>query len=163
MTLSKRSLVAGAFALALGMAGAALSAPDARGFLRLGPDEVDWKPMAGESGRLGMQQVVIYGDPTKAGLYIVRNKFPARVMSTPHSHSDDRIGIVLKGTWWTGTGAVLDRPATVPVGVGGTMIHPKGEMHYDGARNEEVIVQIVGFGPTMKTPAVAGSSDFAKE
>jgi hypothetical protein len=160
---TKTALAAvGGLLLAVGIAGAALTAP-APGFLRMTPEEANWNLMAGEAGRLGMQQAIIYGDPTKPGLYIVRNRFPAGVMSTPHAHSDDRIGIVLKGTWWTGTSATMDRPRTVPVRAGGTMIHPKGEMHYDGARDEEVIVQIVGFGPTVKTPAVAGSPDFAKE
>jgi len=157
----KASLVAATFAVAAGAAGAAYTAAGPE-FHRITPDGVDWKLMAGEAGRVGMQQVVIYGDPTKPGLYIVRNKFPKGVMSTPHIHSDDRIGIVLQGTWWTGTGSTMDRPHTVPVSVGGTMLHPKGEVHYDGARDEDVIVQIVGFGPTVKTPAGPGP-DFAKE
>lgn len=159
----KAGLIAAVVAIVGSAAGAAYTAAVEPDFRRITPDGVDWKPIAGEPGKLGMQQVVIYGDPSKPGLYIVRNKFPAGVMSTPHSHSDDRIGIVLRGTWWTGTGATMDRPHTVPVSIGGTMIHPKGELHYDGARDEEVIVQIVGYGPTVKTPAVPGSPDFAKE
>lgn len=147
-----------AVVIGLAAAGAALSADT--GFSRSTPDEAKWTTLPGGTG---IQQAIVYGDPTKEGLYIVRNRFPPGVMSTPHAHSDDRIGVVLKGTWWTGVGPTMDRAHTIPVRVGGTMIHPKGEMHYDGARDEEVIVQIVGFGPTKKTPAVAGSPDFAKE
>lgn len=162
MRLSPRALPAfAAFALTVATAGAAYTATS--GFVRTTPDGVQWVTMAGEAGRVGMKQAVIYGDPTKPGLYIVRNKFPPGVMSTPHSHSDDRIGIVLKGTWWTGTDRAMDPAKTVPVAVGGTMIHPKGEVHYDGARDEEVIVQIVGFGPTVKTPVTPGGPDFVKD
>ena len=150
-----------AFGAAMVAAGAAYTATS--DFRRITPDGVQWVTMAGEAGRVGMQQAIIYGDPTKPGLYIVRNKFPPGVMSTPHAHSDDRIGIVLKGTWWTGTGPTMDVPHTVAVGTGGTMIHPKGEVHYDGARDEEVIVQIVGFGPTAKTPVTPGGPDFVKQ
>lgn len=150
------AIAAAAFVIGIAAAGATSSAD----FLRSTPEEAKWVTLPGGAG---VQQAVVYGDPTKEGLYIVRNRFPPGVMSTPHFHSDDRIGIVLKGVWWTGVGGTMDRPHTVPVRAGGTMLHPKGELHYDGARDEEVIVQIVGFGPTKKTPAVAGSPDFAKE
>ena len=36
---------------------------------------------------------------------------------------------------------------TVPVKTGGYMKHPKDGVHYDGAKDEEVIVQIIGMGP----------------
>ena len=31
------------------------------------------------------------------------------------------------------------------------MKHPAGETHFDGAKNEEVILQIVGIGPSSTT------------
>lgn len=159
MAISRfRPVAIAAFVVGVAAAGMAYTAPADP--LRSAPDEARWVDLPGGTG---IQQAVIYGDPTREGLYVVRNRFPPGVMSTPHSHSDDRIGVVLKGTWWTGTGPTMDRPHTVPVRAGGTMLHPKGEVHYDGARDEEVIVQIVGFGPTRKTPAAPGAPDFAKE
>jgi len=32
------------------------------------------------------------------------------------------------------------------------MMHPKGEAHYDGAKDAEVIVEIKGFGPAPTVP-----------
>ena len=40
---------------------------------------------------------------------------------------------------------------TVPIRTGGFMLHPKGLHHYDGAKDEEVIVQIIGMGPVTTT------------
>ena len=34
-----------------------------------------------------------------------------------------------------------------PIGTGGFMFHPAGLYHYDGAKGEETIVQIMGMGP----------------
>ena len=38
-----------------------------------------------------------------------------------------------------------------PIKPGGFMFHPAGYHHYDGARDEEVIVQIIGMGPVQTT------------
>ena len=90
---------------------------------------------------------VIAGDPSKEGVYVVRVKFPPGLMSRPHYHPDDRYAIVIKGTWWTGTGDTFDPKSTLPVKAGGFMKHPAGGHHYDGAKDEEVILQLIGYGP----------------
>jgi quercetin dioxygenase-like cupin family protein len=161
-TWTKFALAAGFTAL-LGCVPVALSQPDARGFVRLSPDEVKWVAYPGLGGELGMQQAVLYGDPAKPGVYIVRVRFPKGVMGRPHSHPDDRMAVVLKGTWWTGTSETWDPSKTTPVGVGGYMMHPKGQVHFDGAKDEEVIVQVVGFGPSGKKSAHPNEPDFTKQ
>lgn len=165
--MSKGRLWAGlagavAFSVALGAATVGVTETDARGFVRLAPDEVTWVDYPGEAGKLGMKQAYLYGHPSKPGLYVIRLRFPPGVMSRPHSHPDDRIAVVLKGTWWTGVGDKFDPASTKPVGVGGYMMHPKGEMHYDGAKDEEVILQMIGIGPSGKTLARPGP-DFSKQ
>jgi hypothetical protein len=35
----------------------------------------------------------------------------------------------------------------IPIKAGGFMFHPAGLHHYDGAKDEETIVQIMGMGP----------------
>ena len=42
------------------------------------------------------------------------------------------------------------------------MLHPHGEVHYDGARDEEALIQIVGVGPSRLINANPGTPDFAK-
>ncbi|MDB5804942.1 MAG: hypothetical protein JWN73_2264 [Betaproteobacteria bacterium] len=116
--------------------------PDAQGFIRAAPDQIQWK----DAG-LGVKNVVLYGDPSKPGMYVVRNTFPPGIMSTPHYHSQDRFVVVIKGTWHTGTDDNWDPASTKGMGPGSYMIHPKGAIHFDGAKDEEVIVQITGMGP----------------
>ena len=47
-----------------------------------------------------------------------------------------------------GTGARFDPDSTTPVPAGGFAVHTPGKVHYDGAKDEEVIVQIMGMGPS---------------
>ena len=114
-------------------------------FVRVAPEEVKWTTDADGSG---MQRAVIEGDPAKPGLYIIRVKFPPGLMSNSHYHKEDRHAVVLKGTWYTGAGDEFLPEKTVPLKVGGYMKHPAGGHHFDGAKEEEVIVQIVGIGPS---------------
>ena len=123
-------------------------APDAKGFIRATPDEIQWK-----AAELGVKNVVLYGDPSKPGLYVVRNTFPPGIMSAPHYHSQDRFVVVIKGTWYTGTDDAWDPATTKGLGPGSYMMHPKGAIHFDGAKDEEVIVQITGMGPVETVPS----------
>jgi hypothetical protein len=122
--------------------------PDAHGFLRVQPEDLTWNEGA------AMQAIVIAGDPNKPGIYVLRNRFPPGVMSRPHFHDQDRFVTVIKGTWWTASGPdgdVYNPDKTVPLKTGGFMFHPAGGHHYDGAKTEEVIVQIIGMGPVTTT------------
>ncbi|WP_363351993.1 cupin domain-containing protein [Methylocystis echinoides] len=118
------------------------------GFLRLLPEQVPFKSPLGA----GPSQAVIYGDPSKPGVYVVRNRFPPGAHSSPHFHSQDRHATVIKGVWWTGVGEKLDFAAATPLKAGSYMLHPANGVHWDGAGDEEVIVQIVGVGPVTTTP-----------
>ena len=122
---------------------------DPNGFVRIQPEEVDWKEAPGTNG---VKTANIYGDQAQPGVYVVRVWFPPGVMSRPHFHPDDRYAVVLKGTWWTGTGEKFDPPSTQPVKTGGFMKHPAREVHYDGAKDEEVVLIITGEGPATNTP-----------
>ena len=119
-----------------------------QGFVRTPPEQIKW---VDEPGGHGVQRAVVDGDPAKPGLYVVRIKFPPGVMSTNHHHGEDRHIVVLQGTWYTGTGREFTPGATVPLKPGSYMKHPSGAIHFDGAKDEEVILQIVGIGPTSTT------------
>ena len=71
--------------------------------------------------------------------------------SAPHYHPIEHYVTVLKGTWWVGTGDEFAPGKAVPLKVGGFMKHPIDEHHFDGAKDEEVILQITGYGPTKTT------------
>ena len=112
------------------------------------PEQVQWVE---EPNALGFARAVIEGDPSKPGIYVVRVKFPPWVMSSNHFHQEDRYAVVLKGTWYTGSGDEFAPGKTVPLKPGTFLKHPAGMHHFDGAKEEEVIVQIVGYGPTSTT------------
>jgi quercetin dioxygenase-like cupin family protein len=82
---------------------------------------------------------------------VVQAKFPPGIMSAPHYHGEDRYVTVIKGTWYTGTDADWDPSKTVAMPTGSFMKHPAGAVHFDGAKDEEVIVRIIGMGPSSTT------------
>ena len=108
-------------------------------------DKMEWKDYPGLPG---VKFVVLAGNPSQPGLYVIRAKFAPHTMSRPHSHPEARYVTVLKGTWWAGTGETLDPGSTTPIPAGGFAIHGPGKVHYDGAKDDEVIVQITGMGPS---------------
>ena len=102
---------------------------------------------------LGVSTAVISGNPAIPGQpYVVRARFAPGVFSPPHFHPETRFIVVLKGTWWVGSGPKWDKDATTPVPAGSFVVHHPNKIHYDGAKNEEVIVQISGMGPGTTTP-----------
>jgi len=114
------------------------------------PDQIEWKQ--GENP--GAQRAVLVGDPTKPGLYMVLAKWLAgNHMSRPHFHPNDRFITVLKGTWWVGTGTTFDPSSTVPMPAGTFVTHYGKQVHYDGAKDEDAVLLIVGEGPATATPA----------
>lgn len=121
---------------------------DDRGFATLQPGDENWGDYPGIPG---IKRMVVYGDPSKAGVYVIRVKFLPGTMSMPHYHPEDRLATVIKGTWWTGTGKEFDPDKTEPIRAGGFMLHPSGEAHYDGAKDEEVVLQLAGVGPSGTT------------
>ena len=119
------------------------------------PDDLVWKDYPGLPG---VRFAVVSGDPKKEGPYTIRVKFEPGVMSRPHYHPEARYVTVLKGTWWAGSGDKFDRDATVPVPAGSFAMHYPRKVHYDGAKDEEVIVQITGIGPSGTIPVNPGES-----
>lgn len=112
------------------------------------PDQIDWK------GTGGNRSAVLAGDPEKPGLYIVINKWLAgNHFSRPHLHPNDRFITVLKGTWWVGTSNKFNPDDTVPMPAGTFVTHFGKQVHWDGAKDEEAWVLVVGEGPGTLTLA----------
>ena len=96
----------------------------------------------------GVASAVISGDPKVPGqVYVVRNRFAPNTFSPPHFHPETRYIVVLKGTWYVGYGTDWDKSKTTPVPAGSFVVHHPNKIHWDGAKDEEVIVQIMGIGP----------------
>lgn len=110
------------------------------------PDQIDWK------GTGGNRSAVLVGDPEKPGLYVVINKWlRGNNFSRPHFHPNDRFITVLQGTWWVGSGNKFDPNETVPMRPGTFVTHFGKQVHWDGAKDEDAIILIVGEGPATST------------
>jgi len=136
--------------IAVSLGGLTLAgAPEAASpeFVTITPDAVQWQ----RAGEDGIEFAVLAGNPNAPGLYVIRVRFPAGVMSRPHTHDQDRYVTVLEGTWHAGTQAEFDPAATVALETGSFMIHPAGAVHYDGARDVPTVVEIRGLGPVATT------------
>ena len=113
------------------------------------PTDIQWvKNSAGTN-----EQAILFGDPNKPGPYVIRIKWLPGNFSRPHFHNSDRFFTVISGTWWVGTGDKYNPDATVPIPPGSYVIHKGGQIHYDGAKTEEAIIQVTGFGPVTTTQA----------
>ena len=112
------------------------------------PKEIPW--VASPSGSV---QAILFGDPAKPGLYGVLTKWTPHHMSRPHYHPNDRFVTVISGTWWVGTGSKYDPESTVPIPAGSFVTHTGKQIHYDGAKDGEVVLEIVGMGPATSVPA----------
>ena len=93
---------------------------------------------------------MLQGDPSKPGVYIELVRWHAGHMSRPHMHSTERYIRVLSGTWWAGQGPKYDPASTYPVPAGSYVVHYADQIHYDGAKDGDCMLYIVGTGP-MKT------------
>jgi hypothetical protein len=111
------------------------------------PAEIKWN-----KGRT-TESVTLVGDPSKPGLYVVLQKWLAHNNSRPHFHPNDRYITVISGTWWVNTGAKYDLEGMKPVPAGSFVTHFGKEIHYDGAKDEDCVLQIVGMGPATSTGA----------
>ena len=111
------------------------------------PAQINWVRNAAGT----MEQAILFGDPTKAGMYVVRLRWLPGNMSRPHFHPHDRFFTVISGTWWMGTGDKFDPESTVPAPAGSYVVHYGNKVHYDGAKGEEVVIQVTGMGPATAT------------
>ena len=112
------------------------------------PNQIKWVATGN-----GSEVANLVGDPSKPGLYVLLNKWTPHHMSRPHFHPNDRFITVLSGTWWVGTGPKYDPDSTVAIPAGSYVTHFAKQIHWDGAKDVECVLEIVGQGPATSTPA----------
>lgn len=111
------------------------------------PDEIRFSGLAG-----AVQTSVLYGDPAKPGLYVIRYRFPQGARLQPHSHPDaNRTVAVLAGTLYYAQGSVWDAARMKPFPAGTFFTELPGEPHFAWARDGEVVLQLTAIGPTATT------------
>jgi quercetin dioxygenase-like cupin family protein len=135
-----------AVALALPLAASAAELDPAVVTYRL-PQDIQWRESPS-----GAASAVLHGNPAETGLYVMLVKWKPGHMSRPHSHPKDRFITVVSGTWWVGAGGAFDPERTVPMPAGSFVTHYANGVHFDGAKTEEAVLQIVGEGPATGSP-----------
>jgi quercetin dioxygenase-like cupin family protein len=112
------------------------------------PQDIEFKgPLSGPP-----QTVVLYGDPTKPGVFVSRVKFSAGWKDPPHWHPDEvRTVVVLSGTLYFGSGDKWDESKFKAYPAGTFYSEPSKAPHFTWAKDGEVIIQITGVGPSGKT------------
>ena len=133
-------LVASAFALPL-------SAADDHKMLTA--QDVKWSPAPGSLPK-GAEVAVLFGDPSKEGLFAMRLKFPKDYVIPPHSHPKPEIVTVISGTFKIGMGDTADRSKANPLPAGGFFGFPPGMTHF-AYTDEETVVQLNSTGPWTLT------------
>ena len=114
------------------------------------PEQIPWGPV----NAAGAQSAVVVGDPAKPGFYMVYNKWTkGNHFSRPHFHPNDRYIVVLQGTWWVGSGPKFDPANTTPMPAGSFVTHFAKQVHWDGAKDEDAVLLIMGEGPATSTAA----------
>lgn len=108
------------------------------------PEKYEWK-MAG-AVPYGMRVVMLYGDPTKPGPFVFRARVSSGYKLPPHTHPDERMVTVLKGTYWSGVGERFNRRGTHEFPAGAMYVTKANVPHFAWAQNE-VIIQEMGTGP----------------
>jgi hypothetical protein len=153
MALSNRILLSAALLGGLTAAATAQSKaapPDPSHITFALPKDIKW----GVDKSFGEPQAILFGDPAKPGPYGVLIRWAPNHMSTPHFHSTDRWVYVVSGTWWISGSDHRDPGKTFPLPAGSFATDLAGKVHWDGAKNEPVVLEVVGMGPasTVKIP-----------
>lgn len=94
----------------------------------------------------GAQAAVIDGDPTKAGEFTMRLKFPANYKIPPHTHPVDEHITVIEGTFSMGLGEKFDAKTAHAMSAGDYARMTAGTKHFAMTKSPAV-VQLHGNGP----------------
>jgi hypothetical protein len=112
---------------------------------QIDPKDLVWKPNPNLPP--GVETAVVYGDPTKAELFVFRAKWPAHTRGTPRTHPNDEYVTIIKGMWLTASGTVFDDSKLQALPTGGFYHLPAHVSQYSMTGDEETIIEVIGMGP----------------
>jgi len=119
---------------------------------RLTPREIEELPSesagAGTSGLPAVTTRVLFGDPTKPGLYTIELKVAPNAVIQAHTHRDTRTAVVISGLWHFGYGPRNEQALVKALPPGAFYTEPAGESHFARTGPEGATVSITGYGPT---------------
>jgi hypothetical protein len=116
------------------------------------PQDIEFKGPADKP-----QTAILYGDPTKPGVFVTRIKFPVGFKDMPHWHPDElRTIAVLSGTLYFASGDKWDESKFKAYPAGTFYSEPARSHHYSWAKDGEVILQLTGIGPSADMCSLRG-------
>jgi hypothetical protein len=111
----------------------------------INPGSIKWGD-APPSLPKGAKLAVLYGDPSKAGPFVMRLMAPAGYKIPPHWHSQAEAPTVISGTFYFGMGDKMDAAAAHLLKTGGFHYLSAKEHHFAFSKAASV-VQLNGEGP----------------
>ena len=128
-------------------AGVASTAPAETmgGHTTVAPQEIKWGP-APAVLPAGAEAAVLFGDPSKEGLFALRLKLPEGYSVPPHTHPVDEVVTVISGTFSLGMGETADQSKAQALPAGSFFALPPGTAHYVFI-DEETVIQISTISP----------------
>ena len=128
------------------------TAQDSQVKRRLTPNEIDTLPSqsagVGTSGLPAVTTRVLFGDPTKSGLYTIELRVAPNTVIEAHTHRDTRTAIVISGLWHFGYGPKNEQALVKALPPGAFYTEPASESHFARTGPEGATVSITGYGPT---------------
>lgn len=109
------------------------------------PQDIKWAPAPAVLPP-GAEAAVLFGDPSKEGLFALRLKLPEGYSVPPHTHPVDEVVTVISGTFRLGMGETADQGTTEPLPAGSFFALPPDTPHYVFI-DEETVIQISTVGP----------------
>ena len=138
--------IASIFAIGLiGFCGIASFASAEDAHTMVAPNDIKWGP-APKVLPAGAEAAVLFGDPTKEGLFALRLKLPAGYAIAPHTHPADEVVTVISGTFNLGMGATAEKSTATSLPAGSLFALPPETPHYAFV-DAETVVQITTNGP----------------
>jgi uncharacterized RmlC-like cupin family protein len=113
------------------------------------PSDVKWAD-APANMPPGAKIAVLTGDPGKAGLFVIRIKFPANYKVAAHWHPTDEQITVISGAFMVGAGDKLDAAHTTSLPAGAFVAIPAKVNHY-AMTKKETVVELNAMGPFEMT------------
>jgi quercetin dioxygenase-like cupin family protein len=121
------------------------AAQTADGHKLVTPQEIKWAP-GPASIPAGAEVAVLYGDPSKEGLFAMRLKVPKGYRIAPHSHPKPEVVTVVSGTARLGMGETADQAKAQALPAGSFFVMSPGMTHYFSA-DEDTVIQLNSTGP----------------
>ena len=115
--------------------------------LTITPSKMKWKPSARVAG-LENLDLIGSGAGNQPGPYPYRVKLPANFKVQAHSHPDERQYTIISGTWYIGFGEKYDPAGMQALPPGSFYVEPVNVPHYVATKDEPVVLQVTGTGPT---------------